>query len=273
MHYANHTTNDFSFSKWYMDCVDAKGNVFIGYSAFLKWKKIKLNYASVLYHDNGGNIRTKTTLKKLPLPSFKRNCLIWSPSRLKVAGQWDSIDPPIKENLLNSDSGALDWRCVQPKSNAKILLPNQHAMTGLGYSEQVKMTVKPWKLPISELRWGRFLSEEDTIAWIHWKGEKNLTLVFYQGRPVKGAMITDEFISLNRGEFLLNFSDAAVLRKGYLISTALSDIPGVRDIFPKKILNTYECKWRSKGVLTKPNKPGSYGWVIHEVVKWNTKSA
>lgn len=111
------------------------------------------------------------------------------------------------------------------------------------------------------------------MIWIHWKGEKNLSLVFYQGKAVLEAVVNDEYIRLNRGEFLLSFSDAAVLREGHLISTALSDIPGVRDIFPERILNTYECKWRSKGVLTKPNKTASHGWVIHEVVKWNTNFA
>lgn len=255
-----------------MDCVDIEGNVFIGYSAILKWKKIKLNYASILYHNRDGNIQIISSLKKLPLPSFNREYLTWVPSRLKVAGQWDSIDPPIKENLWNSDFGSLNWWCAQPKSKAEIYLPSQDVMAGLGYTEQVKMTIKPWKLPITELRWGRFLSGDDTIVWINWKGEKNLSWVFYQGKPVKDATVNDEFISWNRGESLLTFFDTAVLRKGHLISTVLSDIPGVRDIFPEKMLNTFECKWRSKGVLTKPNKPSSQGWIIHEVVKWNTKS-
>jgi hypothetical protein len=61
MHYTNHKTSDFSFSKWYMDCVDIKGNVFIGYSAVLKWEKIKLNYASILYHDYFPEIAERET--------------------------------------------------------------------------------------------------------------------------------------------------------------------------------------------------------------------
>ena len=161
MHDKELTTSGFLFSKWYLDCVDAQGNVFIGYSAVLRWKKVKLNYTSILYHDHNGKIQITTSLKKLPLPSFNRDCLSWLLSRLKVSGQWESIDSSIQENLLNSASGALDWRCAQPKSIARIHLPGQNTIVGLGYTEQVRMTVKPWKLPITELRWGRFLSEED----------------------------------------------------------------------------------------------------------------
>lgn len=272
MQQANHKTSKFSFSKWYMDCVDVEGNVFIGYSAVLKWKRINLNYANILYCGPDGSIRADTSLKRVPSPLFNQHCLTWTSTRLKVEGTWHSIDPSINKRLLVSDLGTLDWSCFQPKAQTKIHLPNDSVLEGLGYTEQVRMNIEPWKLPIVELRWGRFLSEEDTIVWIYWRGDENIDLLFYQGNAVPNALITDDFISLNDGEFLLKFSDTVVLRKGYLISTSLSAIPAIRDIFPKKILKIYECKWRSRGILIRPNNQISHGWVIHEVVKWNTKT-
>lgn len=275
MNRATATPSPFSLSKWYLDCVDTRGNVFIGYSAVLKWKKIRLNYANILDYNSDRGIQTATSLLRLPSPLFNHHSLIkWSPSRLKISGQWEGIDTPIQKILLNSDAGApLSWLCYQPKAKAEILLPGQQVRAGLGYAEKLEMSVKPWKLPLAELRWGRFLSESDTIVWINWQGEMPVNWVFYQGNPVSQAIVGDDFVSINRGEILLQFSDSLVLREGPLISTALSGIPGIRDLFPAKILNTYECKWRSKGTLIKPNRKTSQGWIIHEVVKWETKPA
>jgi len=275
---------NFSFSKWYLDCVDLKGNVFIGYAAFLKWKNIHLNYTNIIYNDPDGNICTDTSLKKTPLPLYDNQYLTWSSPRLNVEGKWHSIDPPIDKRLIDSDLGIIDWRCFQPKAKAKIYLPDGSEIKGLGYTEQILMNIKPWKLPIFELRWGRFLSQEDTIVWIFWKGEKDINLLFHQGKLVANSVITDDFININNGEFILNFTDSKIIRKGDIFSNLLFDIPNVRDIFPQKILNIFECKWRSKGILIKSNNKTSndqinndntsnnkisHGMVIHEVVKWN----
>jgi hypothetical protein len=269
MNQSTQASSDFSLSKWYMDCIDPTGNVFIGYSAVMKWKKLRLYYANILYFDIVGNIETNTSFRQLPFPILKQNNLTWTTSRLNIKGKWDGVDPLIQKNLLDGDLGGIVWQCFQPKANAKIELPNHTFLAGLGYTENLTMSIKPWELPITELRWGRFLSEEDTVVWISWKGEENLDLLYYQGNPVANPVITDDLINLNQEEFFLTFSDKIVLRNGYPNSTALSGRDGIKNILPKRILNTYECKWRSKGILTKPNKQISQGWVIHEVVKWD----
>ena len=261
------TEPDFFLSKWYMDCIDADGNVFIGYSAALKWGKIKLNYANILLCDNQRNPQSQATFKKLPSPTFRNNHLTWTPSKLGTRGTWNSIDAPISKTLLNSDSGIIHWHCYQPKSNANVTTGNKHNISGFGYAEKLEMTIKPWELPFSELRCGRFLSEEDTIIWVNWRGDTNLNLVYYQGRPIKNAIVSDE--NINLGEFLLTFSDKIILREGPLISTAISNFPGMTSVFPNKILKTYECKWRSRGILEKENNKVSTGWLIHELVRWH----
>jgi hypothetical protein len=251
-----------------MDCIDSTGNVFIGYSAGLNWKQIHLDYSSILYNDPNGTVKEKTSIKKSPPPTCDKNKFTWATSRLNVKGNWQSIDPPLKKEIFDSETGLLDWQCFQPKAKSQVWLPSGSTLEGLGYTERVTMTIKPWELPIDELRWGRFLSEEDTIVWIYYKGSENMNLLYYQGNPVADSEITDTYINLKNGDYRLNFSDTIVLRDGYLISTVLSNIPGVRSLFPKAILNIHECKWRSKGVLLKPNNQVSIGWVIHEVVKW-----
>ncbi len=261
-------SSDFCLSKWYMDCIDSDGNTFIGYSALLRWKKFKLNYANILLCDERGIVSEQTTLKKLQPPAFSENCFSWKPAKLKVAGTWNSIDKPIEKTLLNSDTGVIHWYCFQPKAYGNVKIADNNIITGFGYAEKLEMTIKPWELPFSELRWGRFLSAENSIIWVNWIGDTNLSLLLIDGNQMKETLINDDGIHINNGEFILAFSDHAVLRKGALISTALSNIPGLKTVFPQKVLNTYECKWRSKGVLKKDNKVVSEGWVIHEVVRW-----
>lgn len=261
--------SDFSMSKWYMDCIDTDGNVFIGYSAVLKWKKINLNYTTVLHCDNLCKPTEHSSLRKHPSPSLKNNCLTWNPSKLRAQGTWHRIDPPFKRTLLNAGVGAIRWECFQPKSNAEILIGSKKIITGLGYAEKLDTTIKPWELPFNELRWGRFLSQKDTIIWVNWKGDTNCNLLFHNGKSMKDAIVSDECVNINQSEFLLTFSSKLVLRKGPLISTAFSNFPSLIGIFPNKILNTYECKWRSRGILKKENKKISEGWVIHEVIRWH----
>jgi hypothetical protein len=259
---------DFLLSKWYMDCIDAGGNTFIGYSAILKWKKIRLNYANIIHYDSISRPTGHTTLRKLPEPILMNKQLMWNPAKLPAQGTWDRIDAPIRRTLLNTSGGVIRWECFQPKSKARILTNNNKILTGLGYAEKLNITIKPWEFPFNELRWGRYLSEENTIIWISWKGDINSNLLFHNGRPIEDTIITDEQISIKQGEFLLTFSDKVVLRKGP-ISTALSNIPNLIGVFPHKILNSYECKWRSKGILKKGNKETNNGWVIHEVIQWH----
>ena len=155
-----------------------------------------------------------------------------------------------------------------PKANGKISLPDNQNIIGLGYTEKLKMTLRPWQLPFNQLRWGRFLSADYSIVWVKVSGDSRLNLLYLNGIQKNDALITDEQIALNNGDLLLVFSNKVVLREGTLISTALANIPGLNSVFPKNILNIYEKKWRSKGVLKEGNKIIAKGWVIHEVVRW-----
>ncbi len=263
------TNSDFSLSKWYLDCIDRSGNTFIGYSAILKWKKLKINYSSILLYDQSNRLQVDTTFKKLKSPVLHDNSIKWNIDRLNTQGVWQSIDSHINKTLLNSDSGTINWSCYQPKAISEVLLKDHQKLLGLGYSEKLEMTIKPWELPFKELRWGRYLSENDTIIWINWQGHQSLNLLFLNGKQVEHAIIADDLISINHGEYELSISDKIVLRKGKLISTALSKLPFIENIFPDRILHAHECKWRSKGVLNNKNNIVSDGWIIHEVVKWS----
>lgn len=130
------------------------------------------------------------------------------------------------------------------------------------------MTIPPWRLPFEELRWGRFLSAEDALVWIHWRGAHSLNLTFHNGTSVEHASLTDD--ELVAGEMSLALDRGTVLREGALVETALNAVPGIQRLFPLRILRAHECKWLSRGVLKKPEAEPSAGWAIHEVVRWPT---
>jgi hypothetical protein len=132
---------------------------------------------------------------------------------------------------------------------------------GLGYVEELVMTVPPWRLPIDSLRWGRFASARSGLTWIEWRGAHPLRLALLDGKPADLASASEE--QVDAGGSSLSLSAAAVLRSGRIARTALSGIPGLARTFPLGILGLEETKWRSRGTLG-----ADQGWAIHEVVRW-----
>ena len=140
--------------------------------------------------------------------------------------------------------------------------------SGYGYVDHFEMTAKPWQLPLEELRWGRFLSASDSIVWMDFRGPSPESVVFRNGTPCRNVQISDSEIVLSDEGLHLTFEETQVLREGALLSTALSEIPGVKSLLPARMLHTHETKWRSRGILKKGTVEISMGWVIHEVVRW-----
>ncbi|HYG82010.1 MAG TPA: hypothetical protein VD861_16550, partial [Pyrinomonadaceae bacterium] len=230
------------------------------------WKGLSLNYASVLQNWPGREAETRTTLQESSAPRAVGSAVEWSSPRLKVAGRWEADAGPIKRILLESSAGKIEWHCLQPRARAEIRVGENVRLVGLGYVEQLTMTIPPWRLPFEELRWGRFLSAEDSLVWIDWRGAHPLNLTFHNGALAEHASLADD--RLAAGELSLALDCGTVLREGTLAETALNMIPGIDRLFPFRILRAHERKWLSHGVLKKPAAEPSTGWAIHEVVRW-----
>jgi len=157
---------------------------------------------------------------------------------------------------------------VQPRAWADIAVDGVGTFRGLGYVDHLDLSTTPWRLPLEELRWGRYLSEDDSIIWMDFKGPAPETIVFHNGLLCKGAQVSDKNIVIGEEGIALGFEDTCVLREGALVSTALSVIPGVSKFLPARMLQTYECKWKSRGVLRNAKSTLGTGWTIHEVVRW-----
>jgi hypothetical protein len=262
------TKHDFFLRKWYLDCVADNGDTCIGYAATLQWKAFKLHYSSITSTQGNAASTTKTSLGESSVPQIKDRQIEWVSKPLDLVGTWTASSEPIQQRLYESDEGIVTWSCLQPLSRVNVSFGTKTHLEGLGYAELLELTIKPWQLPITELRWGRYLSERDALVWIDWRGAVPLSMVFHNGKQIQDALIGDHHIVFDRGRTELSLTEPVELRKGILVSTALSSIPRVETVLPVRMLRTYECKWRSKGAMATDGSVKSTGWSIHEIVRF-----
>jgi len=269
----------FHLSKWYLDCVTADGDAAIAYVAQLGWSGFALGYASILDH-HGGETRVSTSLRGFEPPVIEGDTLSWSSTSLHVNGAWSALGRPVAATLLASDEGAVEWRCLQPASLAALRVGSgsgepSRAVNGLGYAEELTLTVPPWRMPIDELHWGRFVSELDevgahvSLVWIDWRGPHTRRLVILDGNAVDAhdAGVSAERVATGDGT-TLSLDRRDVLREGVLGATVLAAVPELGKRVPGRLLGVHERKWRSRGVLERPHRRPVEGWAIHEVVTW-----
>lgn len=262
------TDTGFLLVKWYLDCVTDDGRTFIGYSAEMKWKALTLHYSSSLQHTAGSASTTRTSLRKGPSPRLRDSIIDWSSPSLLLKGTWKPLASPIQEALYESPDGSILWSCLAPHAEVELELPERARLTGRGYVERLEMSLLPGKLPIDELRWGRFIAENDVLVWLDWRGANRQQYLYHNGTPVVDCSISNDEIILERDRTILNLVRREVLQEGPLLSTSLSMIPGIEKFAPLKILQAHQRKWLSRGSLMKENRRVGSGWTIHECVRF-----
>lgn len=262
--------NKFSISKYYVDCIDEKGNIFIGYIGTVKWRSFRFNYSNFLFYDALTNeFKADYSIKKTPFPEWNNPQLKWEHQALKITGDWNSLQNPIKEKLFEEKESFIDWSCLQPLAEVKVQL-NEKLIKGSGYSERLDLEINPQSLPFETLSWGRFTANDTSIVWIEWRGETQLNLVYLNGVKYENVDISDKSIRIHDIALELKLTESLELRKGSLLDTVFKNLQWLTKRFPIKMLSTFECKWRSRGVLIDTNneKIIKNGWVIHEIVIW-----
>ena len=251
----------FHLAKWYLDYVTEAGDVEIAYTGTAHWGPVRLHYSSILEAAEG-RVRKRHSLRPQPPPEQQDSTISWRSKALNCDTTWEAAAPPVRETVYRSTKGSVEWNCLMPLARAKA-----RERTGLGYVEHLEMTIPPWELPIRTLRWGRFASASDYVIWIDWQGEFSRRIVYRNGETIPCATIEDDRLEAeDRTRLLMDRS--LVLRDGPLGTTALSVVPGIRGMFPARLLRMTECKWRSRARLERTGKAPVEGWAIHEVVSW-----
>lgn len=266
--YSGAAVRGFRLTKWYLDCVEPDGATTIAYVSDLCWRGITFRYASVLRHADG-RTTTRTSLLRAEPPTVRGRVLRWSSARLGTSGTWRSLSSPVTETLLATRAGQVEWTCLQPAARVSTRDAERDApAAGLGYAECLVTTIAPWRLPIRELHWGRFVSLDarSSLVWIDWRGDHAVRLAVRDGVRF-GAEVNADRIALEDGA-VLGLDQRDVLREGTIGSTVLRATPRLRTAVPRGILGVHECKWRSRGVLAVPGARAVEGWAVHEVVNF-----
>jgi hypothetical protein len=259
-------TPRFLLSKWYLDCVADNGDGVVVYVAELRWSSWRTRYASTLRFF-GDKTESASSIRKCVLPESSRDQITLSLPHLGIEGSWKGFAAPIERTIFERSDGAVRWHCLQPGSQVQLSLDRSLKMSGLGYAELVEISIPPWRLPLSELHWGRFVSESDTVVWIDWRGTHCHRLAVHNDSEREIAAITTEEVRSADSETHLTFDRGLVLRSGTLGETVFPTLARLARAIPAKMLGVHERKWRSRGVLRTEGRTAE-AWAIHEVVKW-----
>lgn len=252
-------SSSFRLRKWYMDCTTEDGSVVIGYWARVRWGRLRVGYAAVTRSSSGvDHPRTLSTLRAGAEPEHHGNELIWGCATLGLQGRWEQRCPAAKRTLFKAKDGAVHWSCAMPRASCRVRLRDE-VFDGMGYAELLDMSIAPWRLPIRELRWGRWLSEDTSVTWINWRGPFPLTLVLNDGTSVDGV-VGDDCVHLG-GDRRLSLTTDRTIRSGTLGATVFGSLGGLSKSLPPALARTHEVKWLSRGTLSPESRQG---WSIHE---------
>ncbi|EGZ46184.1 hypothetical protein HMPREF9370_1442, partial [Neisseria wadsworthii 9715] len=259
----------FTLRKHYFDGIDQHGNAVIAYAAELSFLGLRLPYSSVMFHNSDNALHEDACLKAAKLGENHR---VFQQPNLSVSAQWQALDAPLNDiDLLNAAAFTdtdkyVRWHCHTPKAQFSCSLNGQY-FQGLGYAETLTLTLEPWRLPLNELYWGRFLSPSHTLVWLEWRGANPLKLLYLDGRCYQNFILHQCRLLLPECGLHLNFREPAVIKDEPLLTLARR-FPVLNRVFGKDFLKTRETKWKSRAELAIPGAPAEAGWALYEKVLW-----
>ena len=263
---------NFYLEKWFLDCVTEDGYSFIFYSGHISWGKIRIPYSSHLIYSPDRGPDNRQWLRNTSPPHRSGGQIEWHDPMRRIGGYWSAIDPEVHARIIDREDGYVDWHCWQPRSKVELNIDDVQ-YSGLGYIEQIRMTLPPWRIPMDQLRWGRFTGPDDGIVWLQLAGEQNKQWAWHNGRYCNDVGISEFSLEFPEQDIQLTLGESASLeseKKMLNIVRKLSDrIPGLQRIVPYNFLMSDENKWLSKADITHSNGRISRGWAIHELVNFN----
>ena len=258
--------SSFKIEKLYLDCIDDQGNCFIIYWAKAEFFLIRFVYSGLIFCDTEGFTTEKSTIRKTQKPVIN-GTIQFNNKYIKTGVTLKRTDEPIVRSLYkDSKNIELIWNCHHPKGLAEIMY-NGNIHKGFGYSETLFSLIKPWNLPIDELRWGRFLSDSYTLIWINWLGKYPVNKIFFNGTEFNDAIFKNDIIIFGEGTYQLKFSEIQLIRKGKLSGLFLK-MTLLKIFLNRRILNTLEIKYKAMTNFSKDSVFLSNGWSLFEVVTW-----
>lgn len=258
-------TNDFSLVKWYLDCVDGEGRAMIAYWAALVWRGLSFTWHSVELHQEGRPVTRRWSLQPSPPPDRAQAGLVWTPPALGCDITVEVGQPPFAIRLMEGESGIVNWAVQSPVGCVTAIIAGVGTIHGDGYAERLELSLPPWRLPITELRWGRCVSSEAArgVVWIDWQGPPPRHWVLVDGRVQPDARVSDREVS--GGGFTLRLAP-----QRRLVHRALAEIlvplSTLRSLVPDSLMALSETKWLGFGQLRQAGKSVFTAPALYEVV-------
>ncbi len=261
------TAERFSLTKWYLDCADADGRVAIGYWASVCWRGLAVNWHSVAVHEPGLAPRVHSSVRQVAAPAQSGREITWQSPALHCAFVVDACtsSPPLR--LLDGPDGHVDWQCVAPAAHTMVVTDHCAPIRGVGYAECMAITMLPWKLPIDELRWGRWAAGDaaHSVVWIDWQGAAPNRWVLVNGTLCDASSVSDDEVAVDGG--VLTLAQPRTLHKR-LLGEIVASVPPLPALLPPSMLSLREHKWCSEGTWRAGSGTPETGWAIHEVVRF-----
>jgi hypothetical protein len=260
------SSSAFSLTKWYLDCVDAAGRTVVGYWATLAWRGLSLTWQSVDLCDADRPPVHRWSIRPSSPPQPNPERIRWQAPAIGCAVTVEPRQSSFAVRLLDDAPGTVDWTVESPVGRVTAEIDGAGVICGDGYVERLELRVPPWRLPITELRWGRCISSEAarSLVWIDWRGPAPNRWVVRDGQLATGSAVSDSAVSGDG--FDLNLAP-----KRRLVHRALAELleplPPVRALLPESFLALSETKWLGSARLQEGASPPLTLPAVYEVVR------
>ena len=257
----------FHLSKWYLDLVTDDGVVVVAYAARLTWGRVGLGYASVLRSMPGQPPDETSVFGQTEQPNADGDRLVWKQRSLGITARWERLAAPIHKPLLESAAGGITWTCVMPAARASIEL-KAGRYRGIGYVEQLTLTIPPWDLPFNALRWGRHASETHSVVWIEWRGSDMRRLVWLDGTEQPSASLDASGVIGLRDEARVELGTPRDLCARPALSRVIDRLPQFSKPIAGRMAAMFEHKMVAPSRLLVAGTAVDSGWSVFEEVTW-----
>lgn len=266
----------FHLDKWYIDGVDAQSRAIIGYWAELSWGALSLSWQSLVSYPHAHPAQRRWSARRGHAPRQQHGELSWEALGGRATVQVVPAAPAIQARLWDAGrnpggsrsggqaAGTVDWCCVAPVGAVSARVRGLPGFSGVGYAERLTMSVPPWRLPIGQLRWGRWCDVDGrhSLVWIDWAGPPVRRWVHLDGRRVE-ADVGDAEV---RGDGFTLTLAGPVLLEDRAFADVARQIPGLTQVLPSSMREMRETKWLSHGMLRLHRDRAITGTCVHELV-------
>jgi len=257
------SSSGFSLTKWYLDVVGERQDVYIGYWLALAWHNLRLQGHHQLLRTAHDGVSSHGGLGVLPPPDVEGDGRVrWQSDG--ATGLWTAAADSIGATLFQSELGEIRWQCLMPKARSEVHLSDR-SIHGWGYVERIDMTVPVWSLPFERLYWGRCHTANHYLVWIQTSGASSQSLAWHNGRLLADLVISDTLIRTS--ECRLTIEQRVPLRQGPIISTIFAPLKEVTSLLPRPAFMADERKWLGQGTLHLDDlsEPAT---ILYEEVTW-----